>query len=339
MKEKKILVIQTAFPGDAILTLPLIGELKKKYSGFLIDVVCIPSTALIFQNSPFINQVIIYDKHGKDKSLVSLFKFISLLRQNNYEMLYSPHRSFRTSLIVWLSRINQTTGFDYSSMSFVYKTKVHYEKNIHEVERNLKLMGFETENDNWKIKPEIKIDESINNKINILLNPPDASKYVAVAPASVWETKKYPKEYYLRLILHLISKGYFVFLIGSPAESELCNELKNHDPKNILSFAGKLNIIESIALLKRCSLLLCNDSAPTHMAMAAGIPALTIYCSTVPDFGFYPYNEKSLIVSYDDLYCKPCGIHGRKKCPVNTFDCGFKLLPEVIIEKIDSILA
>ena len=56
--EKKILVIQTAFPGDAILTLPFIQELKKKKPDYLIDVLCIPSTAEIFAASPHVNNVI-----------------------------------------------------------------------------------------------------------------------------------------------------------------------------------------------------------------------------------------------------------------------------------------
>ena len=51
-------------------------------------------------------------------------------------------------------------------------------------------------------------------------------------------------------------------------------------------------------------------------------PVLTIYCSTVPEFGFYPYNKKSSYISFNDLNCKPCGIHGYEKCPIKSFDCG-----------------
>ncbi len=62
---EKILVIQTAFPGDAILTLPMIQQLKKKNGNVLIDVICIPSTKIIFEASPYINSVIEFDKKGK----------------------------------------------------------------------------------------------------------------------------------------------------------------------------------------------------------------------------------------------------------------------------------
>jgi heptosyltransferase-2 len=72
--------------------------------------------------------------------------------------------------------------------------------------------------------------------------------------------------------------------------------------------------------------------------MCADIPVLMLYCSTVPDFGFYPYNKKSYFLSFDELFCKPCGIHGYIKCPLNTFDCGYKLKPEIVISKMKEMI-
>ena len=103
--------------------------------------------------------------------------------------------------------------------------------------------------------------------------------------------------------------------------------------------AGDFSLIYTIELLKNTSLLICNDSAPTHLGMCADIPVLTIYCSTVPQFGFYPYNKKSDFISYDNLFCKPCGIHGFNKCPLDTFDCAKLLLPNLVIEKAEKLLA
>ncbi len=99
------------------------------------------------------------------------------------------------------------------------------------------------------------------------------------------------------------------------------------------------SIVESIELLKSAKLLISNDSAPTHMAMSAEIKTLTIYCSTIPEFGFYPYNKKSDSISFDDLKCKPCGIHGHNLCPIKTFDCAMNLLPEQIILKAEEMLS
>ncbi len=72
--------------------------------------------------------------------------------------------------------------------------------------------------------------------------------------------------------------------------------------------------------------------------MCVDIPVLMLYCSTVPEFGFYPYNDKSFSLSYNDLKCKPCGIHGYDNCPLGTFECAIKLKPAVVMEKIYEIL-
>lgn len=112
--------------------------------------------------------------------------------------------------------------------------------------------------------------------------------------------------------------------------------MSNFD-KNVYSAVGKLSIIESLELLKNCELLLSNDSAPTHLGVAADIPVLTIYCSTIPEFGFYPYHNKGEYIS-NHLTCKPCGIHGHNKCPIKTFECGISLNPKVVIKKMDEML-
>jgi len=162
--------------------------------------------------------------------------------------------------------------------------------------------------------------------------------FAAVAPGSVWNTKIYPANYFADVIRFLREKKYFVFLIGAAGEDSLCRQIEGQFISGVESVAGKLTVMESIALLKKASLLISNDSAPTHLGMIADIPIITIYCSTIPEFGFYPYNEQSRYVSLDGLKCKPCGIHGHKECPINTFECGIKLMPDTVISSVKEIL-
>lgn len=337
MMQEKILVIQTAFLGDAVLTLPMIQELKNLFPNSEIDALCIPSTAEVFSHSPFINKIFVYDKKGKQKSFASLLKLINELKSYHYTKIYSPHRSFRSTIIAYFAKAEETFSFDKSSFSFLYKHKIKYDNTKHEVARNLELIGFDLVRNDWKIIPLIRIEPDIKNKIE-QFGGNENKKYIAIAPGSVWNTKKYPKEYFLEIAKYLSARKFFIFFIGGADDKELCEELSRHLPDSSLSFAGKLSIVESIALLQKCSLLISNDSAPTHLAMAADIPALTIYCSTVPAFGFYPYNSQSKIISFDELECKPCGVHGHEECPIKTFECAYKLKPEMVIGKINQIL-
>ena len=332
----KVLVIQTAFPGDAILTLPLIQELKRKSPEYLIDVLCIPSTAEIFIASPHVNSIISFDKKSKQKSLFSFIKFIKELKSKNYEIVYSPHRSLRSALIAMNLSVKETYGFENSSLKFAFKHTVKYDPSVHEVKRNLEFVGDDYNIDKWRIIPEITVTAESKKKVQKFLSENKIDKFIVVAPGSVWETKRYPVEYYKLIIEHFTAVKYQIVLVGGAEDKILCEALKK---ENVFLAAGEFSFIETIELLKSASLLICNDSAPTHLGVCADIPVLTIYCSTVPQFGFYPYNTKSDYISYDNLSCKPCGIHGYNSCPTGTFDCAKLLVPDLVIKKAEKLLS
>lgn len=340
MKTERILFIQTAFPGDAILTLPAIEMLKLKFPESTIDVLCIPSTKEIFNSSPFVDNTIIIDKKGKHKTLISTYKFVKQLKKNNYSLLYSSHRSLRTSLIVLLMQIRESYGFDNSSLMHVYKNLIVYDSSKHEVQRNLDLVGFTYDEDNWKILPKITAETQSIEKVNNFINQNNLNDgFIAVSPGSVWNTKRYPLEYFEDVIKYFTDKNYKIVLIGGKDDKQLCEKISSKFLKNVVNAADEFSIAESIQLLRSAKLLLSNDSAPTHMGMCADVRVLTIYCSTVPEFGFYPYNKNSSFISYNDLKCKPCGIHGHYVCPIKTFECGINLLPGQIISKMEEMLS
>lgn len=336
---EKFLVIQTAFIGDAVLTLPMIQKLKELNPESLIDVIAIPSTTEIFGLSPAVNHIHVFDKRGKHKNLYRLYKFAEFINQNNYDRIYAPHRSLRTSILVMLSGVRETYGFNVNSLPHVYKYLAEYENASHEVERNMRLIQYPVEEDNWRILPNVIIPPAAEKKVQDYLSELETSiDFAAVAPGSVWNTKIYPPEYMEQIILYLSEEYERVFIIGGESDKEICNRFAARIKGNVKSTAGNFNFAESIALLRRAKILISNDSAPSHLGMCADIPVLMLYCSTVPDFGFYPYNEKSYFLSFNDLFCKPCGIHGFDECPLGNFACGYNLKPETVIQKIKEMI-
>ena len=335
----KVLVIQTAFPGDAILTLPFIQELKKKSPDYLIDILCIPSTAEIFAASPYVNSAMPFDKNGKQKSFFAFIRFVKELRANKYEIVYSPHRSLRSAFIALNIGAKETYGFENSNLKFAFKHTVKYDSSAHEVKRNLEFVGDDYSIDKWRIIPEITVTAESKKKVQNFLIENKIDKFITIAPGSVWETKRYPVEYFKQIINHFISRKYQIILVGGINDKVLCEDLKRDFEEVVHIAAGDLSFIETIELLRSTSLLICNDSAPTHLGMCADIPVLTIFCSTVPQFGFYPYNSRSDYITYDNLFCKPCGIHGFNKCPIDTFDCAKLLVPDLVIEKAEKLLS
>lgn len=337
---KKILFIQTAFIGDAILSLPAIQKLKEKYSDSEINVLCIPQSKEIFDASPYVSKTIVLDKRKKHKSFFASLKLGRELKKDNYTSIYSSHRSFRTALIVLSTRVKDTFGFNNSSLKFVYKNLIEYNSQKHEIQRNLNLIGLKYQNDDWRIIPEINVDKIISEKISAYLGVNKIRNgFLAIAPGSVWETKKYPTEYFETIVNYFQKKGLQLLLIGGEKDKTLCNSISEKFSQDVFDASGLFSIIESIELLKHSVMLLSNDSAPTHLGMSADIMVLTLYCSTVPEFGFFPYNQKSRYLSFNELDCKPCGIHGHHKCPISTFVCGKKLLPEKVIKTMEEMIS
>jgi len=336
---EKILIIQTAFIGDAVLSLPMIQKLKEINPGCLIDVVAIPQNAVIFSHSAAVNQVHIFDKRGKHKSVYQVYKFAKFLKQSNYSRIYAPHRSLRTSLLVMLSGVRETYGFNLNSLNHIYKYNAVYEKCKHEVERNLTLIQFPVTNDDWRILPKIDIPPETEERIDeFLTSYSGKTEFAAVAPGSIWNTKIYPQEYMEEVIRFLAGNFDSVFIIGGESDKKMGVELENKISGHVRSVAGSFSLIESISFLKRMKILISNDSAPSHLGMCADIPVLMLYCSTVPDFGFYPYSKKSYFLSINNLFCKPCGIHGYNKCPLGNFNCGFLLKPDIVKTKIKEMM-
>lgn len=340
LKTEKILVIQTAFIGDAVLTLPLIQKLRDKYPESLIDVVSTPVSKEIFESSPCTNKVYAFDKRKSQKSILETIKFGKFLSKNSYSKIYSPHRSFRSSLLSFFVSCNESCAFDNSSGSFLYKNKKKYHKEFHEVRRNLVLIDEAANDSDWKILPLINASDLLKREVDkfIDLNGLSGKNIIAVAPGTVWETKKYPTEYFIEICKVFVRKGFEILLFGGSVDCKICSEIMSEVKTNIVNACGAFSIVGSIELLKHCNLLICNDSAPTHFSLCANIPVITVYCSTVPDFGFYPYHDKGAYVSYSELDCKPCGIHGFNVCPEKHFNCGRLLKPEIIIKKAEEMI-
>lgn len=336
---EKILVIQTAFIGDSILTLPMIEKLKEKFPDCEIDVLCIPSTQEIFEASPYVTEVLVLDKKNEHKSIFRLLKFANDIKKRTYTKIYSPHRSLRTAIIVMQSGVRDTFGFSNAALFHVYKNVVEYKNEFHEVQRNLSLIGNNYTSNDWKIIPKLTIDDKVRHNVHQFLSSNQLNNnLIAIAPGTIWETKKYPEKYFQEIIEHLINRSYNILIIGGKSDKELCERFSSGF-KNVISTAGIFSIIETIELLKNVKMLVTNDSAPTHMGMCADIPVLTIYCSTIPGFGFYPYNNKSSYITFNNLSCKPCGIHGYMKCPIKSFDCAYNMSPNEIISKIEGVLS
>jgi heptosyltransferase-2 len=306
----KILLVQTAFLGDVILSAPVIDAIHRKFPDSELTLLTTHAGAEIFKHDPRIKEIIKFDKRGRYSGIFGLIKFSALLRTYQFNQVFSLHKSFRTALLLCLSCIPQRIGIKGSSLSFLYTSLVDVSDKPHQVERNLKLLSVE--------KTDFKIYPSNDFESGEYLE--DFSDYVLIAPGSIWATKRWNWQGFHKVSQYLQSLGYKVLLVGSEAEAELAEKVRADS--NAINLAGKISLSDTVKLASAAKLMVVNDSMMLHLSSAFGIPVVAIFCATSPTFGFGPWNnERAIVVEEQGLECKPCARHGSKSCPTGTEAC------------------
>lgn len=322
----KILIIHTAFIGDIVLSTALVAKLKNKYPNSDIYFLTTPAGKTILENNPKIKKIIPYDKRGKDKGLSSFFNLAKELRKLNFDICICPHRYLRSSVLAFLSASKIKIGYDIASLSFLYDEKITYDKSKHEVE---KLLSFV---DKTNTRYEIELYPNEENKINIEKFISKGKKIITIAPGSKWFTKKWPEEYFKILIKNLLKINDILIVVSGGNEEK---EIELDLTPEVVDLRGKISLLDLAELCKLSSIVVSNDSAPIHIASAfLNTRVLGIFGPTVKEFGFFPWSKNSKVFEVNDLYCRPCGIHGGKICPEKHFRCMKEILPETIEKEI-----
>jgi heptosyltransferase-2 len=332
---KKILIIQTAFLGDVLLTLPIVAVLREIYAGAVIDMMVLPGAKNLVETNPDVAKCIIFDKRNAHKGFKGLKLLARYIAEEGYDLCITPHRSWRSAYLSFKTNAPRRIGFNRSSWQGAFSDVVPYINNDHEIQRNLSLLeplGIHPPIS----RPQIYPTGADAAHVKALLRPTDR-KIIALAPGSIWPTKRWPEAYFRKLCERLVDNGYTVVLIGGEEDGALCERLAA-DQEEIQSFAGRLSLRQTYFLLTQSIALITNDSAPLHMGTAAGLLIFAFFGATVPTFGFTPIGTQDKVLELVDLACRPCGIHGHNKCPMNTFNCMEALTPALVWPVIQQTL-
>jgi heptosyltransferase-2 len=317
---KKILVIQTAFIGDAILASSVLESIHQAHRDARIDFLVRKGNETLFNAHPFIHTLLVWDK--KNGKYTSLLRILKAVRRERYDVVINLHRFASSGIITSFSRAKLKLGFRKNPLSFLFDRSAEHiistsgEPIIHEVQRNHAVLLL------WQnlpqLPPRLYPSKEDYEKVASLTHHP----YITISPASVWETKKTPLEVWEHLINQLTDEK--VYLNGGPGDKELCEQLQSRlSYKNVEVVAGQLSLLQSAALMSRAKQNFVNDSGPLHLCSAIDAPVTAVFCSTIPAFGFGPLSGRSSIIqTKEKLSCRPCGLHGKKECPEGHFKCG-----------------
>ena len=330
MVPNRILIVQTAFIGDVIIITPLIKATKILYPNALLDVMVIPQTAGVLENNPNINRIILFDK--RKNKIVSFLKTLLLLKKNRYDIAITPHSSVTTALLLKYAKIKVRIGYNRWSAAKYLTHKVPHHDGIHKTIKNLSLLSVFSDKI-FSNQTELFPSETMLKKADNLLLELKAktNKLIAIAPGSVWFTKKWPTEYYKLLAKQLVENNFGIVLIGSKDEKEICDEVL---PKiNGINLAGELSLLESAAVIKKCNLMICNDSGALHIANAMETDVFAFFGPTIQSIGYFPFRKNDFVFERE-MECRPCGSHGGKSCHLKHHNCLTKIKADSVLKKV-----
>ena len=340
-KWDNVLVLQTSFIGDTVLTLPLLGAIKRRYPRARLSLFCTPQGKELAENCAAVDEIIVDDKRGEHGGLFGLWRQALNLRNRAFSLALTPHKSLRTALILYLARIPCRVGFRQSKGWFLFNRLVDRRADIHDVDRNLSLLGAfgipteECERD-YGLRacssPVAALEEleSLRNDGKRLL--------IGVNPGSVWATKRWQAEGFAQVIKLLKGRGDCeVVIFGGPGDVSLAAAIRDASQSDCLNYAGKFSLRDLPRALAACDVFITNDSGPMHIAVAVKVPTVALFCATVPSLGFYPYSSHAIVLQ-KDLPCRPCTSHGGRRCPLGTEDCIRLIRPEHVVRAVESLL-
>jgi len=328
------LVIQTSFLGDTVLTTPLLVALAERGP---VDVVVTPLGASLLRGNPSVRRVITYDKRGRDAGVLGLRRLALQLRAGPYEAAYLAQGSLRSAVLARAARIKRRVGFDTSAGRALYTERVRYRRDRHHAERLWRLVAGDAADSPGAdvLRPALFPSADDRAAVDALLDELAAGgPLVAFAPGSIWGTKRWP--HFVALAAALEEARLVV--VGSREDGALAETIATAAPGRVLDATGRLSLLASAELIRRCAVLVANDSAPTHLASGVGTPTLTLFGPTVPAFGFGPLAPRSLALGVDGLACRPCHAHGPRECPLGHFDCMRTLEPSRVASQVRNLL-
>lgn len=328
------LVVQTSFLGDMVLTTPLLAYLAERGS---VDVVCTPAAGVLLANNPGVREVIVYDKRGRDRGVGGFVRLARRLRRTGYSSAYLAQGSSRSGALALAAGIRERVGFATSAGRVFYTRRILPVDGMHHAARLLALGTGEAAApvSRTALRPRLYPGDAERRAVDELLGDARDAVLVAMAPGSVWATKRWP--YYAPLAARL--PGVRPVVVGGAADAPLAAEIVAASRGRAIDATGKLSLLASAELIGRMRAIVTNDSSPLHLASAMNVPTVAIFGPTVPEFGFGPLADDSVVVERAGLACRPCSRHGQMRCPLGHWRCMREITADAVAQRVLELLS
>lgn len=324
----RVLIIRLSSIGDVILTTPILKGLKEKYPDIKIDFIVMDKFKSAIEGSPYIDNLIIFNKKEND-GILNILDFAKKLKINNYDYVIDLHGKLRSIMISKIIGGNQSR---YRKRSWwktlLVKCKLIKYNVDDTIVKNyfgaVKHLGIEYKGEDLDFAFERRDLENI---------PEEYRGRPVFAPGASKNTKKWCTENFGELAKLIHEKyGEKILIIGGKEDFLAAEKIDSISGGNCINLCGTLTLKESGALLSKSQYLVTNDSGPFHIARGVKCETYVIFGPTSPKMFEFKKGENLI---YANESCSPCSLHGDKKCPQGHFKCMKSISGRYIFDVIE----
>ncbi len=349
---KNILVINTMHIGDLMLVTPALRTLRANYPKAHIALLTDKLLADLVRCNENIDECILIDKHGRDKGILALIRFIRQIRKCHFDLVINYHRNERASAIASFSGGKKIVGY---AQPFFHRFFDHWMPNLAMADTPKDKVMHQTLC-HLKVLQEAAGCTKLDDRGLEMWLPPEEEKkasdlwqkefaeddrVIAFNIGASWMTKRWIDAYFAECADRFIQEGYHIAFLGGPTDVAIvkaCIEkMKEKDSPKVHVFTGKVSLTVLAGLLRRSCLFLTTDSGPMHVGVAMNVPIVTMFgASPVPTF--YPYDGKDIVIKTPES-CHPCGIHDCPKKGEDHMACMKHIPVDVVMKYSEELLA
>lgn len=346
----KILIANPFGIGDVLFTTPVISNIKSRYPDAEIAYLCNRRVAPLLEQDPRLYKIFVYEKDelkdawqkSRCMCLKEVHHLLAQIKHEHFDSVLDFSLAGEFGFFFWLAGIKKRIGFDYKKRSTFLNKKIQLKafKDKHVIEYYsdlLKLINIEPKEKHIRVfmsKDEEKQAKSLFEANNISTK----KKIVAVIPGggASWGRhsyrKNYPADRFAAVADELIKEcNAQVLILGDKKEEAILNKVRGKMKQKPSLVKADFTLREFIAILSQCSLALCNDGGPLHVAVGLGVATVSVF-GPVDEavYGPYPSDKKHIAIKAH-LECRPC--YKNFKLPeCKTARCLQDLAPDVIFK-------
>lgn len=332
------------FIGDTILTVPFLRNLRRAYPGAVIDLMVAPYSSDVLAGIPYVDSFVVYDpptihgdSRGEHRTLRSKIRFVGGLRKSRYDKVYVLKRSFSSAAIALLSGARERIGFDTERRGFLLTRRVPYRHDQHEVLNFLDVLradGVAVADDHleaWLSEEEKAFaDEYLARRGFRGDGPLVGIQPFTANPPRAWHGDNFVET------ANALGREHDarILVFGGPRDRGPAAAIAERIAPSPIMAVGETTLRETMALLSRCALLVCNDSGIMHLAAALGTPLIALFGPQSP-VKFGPWGRYCEVI-YRNFPCSPCKQKFFEECspsPRMKPYCMEEILPSEVIAR------